>query len=427
MALAAGCAELPSSDKGLLQAMVHHWNTDKVEDTSVAQEPPGKLLPPVEETAVIARLGFSQVAPDERNRTLPSTVPEVQLPLPRVIVPQAPVTPPKLNSPVAPKRQGQPLSQPVVLEPLDEPPYPHGDMSRVVPLNLVKVLEWTKARNVNDESRLEASITYVDLLSARAAHAVAIQAESQLIDLLKKVADEEQPSTAAAVEASRLQAELSGQQVSIRKAREDAVSASARLVYLLGLDPASAVSTMDRELTAFTLVNADAPVESLIAQAIERGPLMKEVETQTPLSGGGCQLADQCCCRQRFCSWHLLNSACLCQPACVPPAEEAHSQTSLQDMRARLTMRVQESREAALSARDRLTLALNQVKHANEAYEQSVYRLTESPYANNRSPTEVHLAMRSLQEAKTAYLTAIRDHDKAQLRLAFLTGAAPQP
>ena len=86
-------------------------------------------------------------------------------------------------------------------------------------------------------------------------------------------------------------------------------------------------------------------------------------------------------------------------------------------------MGVQESREAIRSGRDQMEIGLKQLKHANDTYERSKFRLTQTANLKDRQPSEVLLAIRTLNASNLAYLMAIRDHDKAQLRLAILTGA----
>jgi outer membrane protein TolC len=101
-------------------------------------------------------------------------------------------------------------------------------------------------------------------------------------------------------------------------------------------------------------------------------------------------------------------------------AGQAHA--TYQDLRAKLTLGVQEAREAVLSGRDQMDLAQQQLKHANDAYERSKQRFMQSPNPKDRSPSEVLLAIRSVNAAHLGYVLAIRDYDKAQLRLLVLTG-----
>jgi len=422
LALVAGCAEFHSSTAaavtGDAPAEKQAAQELPTSPAGVPAQPLGKLLPPVKELPPIGQLGFSLTDPDEQVQTLPPLLPdEAPGPQPKMLGPVAPDANSKLQVPqtAAPQPTDEQLPQPAEAPPADGLGFPQGDPSRVVPLSLDRVLHWADASKLSAQTLLEASTTYEDLLSARAAFAVAAQMEAKLDGLLKLATAQEKPSTATDAEVAHIQADLDGQQLLMRKSREAAVVASAKLIYLLGLDPASALSTMDRQLIAFTLVNAEAPVEELTAQALKNGPGIHEVENQLHFIQAA-YFGDST-------GWNLTTSATRRQQQCVTQAELAQAHIAYQDLRAKLTMGVQESREAVLSARDQLTMGLNQLKHATAACERSEYRLTQSPFAKDRSPTEVLLAIRTLREANLAYLAAIRDHNQAQLRLAILTGA----
>jgi outer membrane protein TolC len=95
-------------------------------------------------------------------------------------------------------------------------------------------------------------------------------------------------------------------------------------------------------------------------------------------------------------------------------------QMSLYDLRMRLTLGVQEARESILSGIERVTLAQKHINHAEESYRLSEQRLKQN--IKGRSASEVLLALRSLGGARLEYLQAVRDQDKAQLRLYTLVG-----
>jgi outer membrane protein TolC len=92
-----------------------------------------------------------------------------------------------------------------------------------------------------------------------------------------------------------------------------------------------------------------------------------------------------------------------------------------EDLRGKLTLGVKEAHETARSNADQIGLAAAQIKHAEESYNLSDLRLREN--IKGRSPSEVLLAVRALMGARLTYLHAVRDYDKAQLRLFVLTGA----
>jgi outer membrane protein TolC len=304
---------------------------------------------------------------------------------------------------------------------------------------------------LSGETLVEASTAYVDLLAARAAEAVASQMEEHLKDLLKQSTALAKTLPAAEVDVARVQADLHGQQQLVRKFREASVTAGAKLLYLLGIDPASELAVMDRSLVAFTLVDANVATEDLVAQAAQNGPAIREVE-------GILQLVHQASAQANglgqmmpvlgFCMneggfgtgpgsamnwdnrwdfgvnvrWNLTNWFTRCEQQRILQAQMSQAHLSYQDLRAKLTMGVQESREAIHSGRDQMDMGLLQVKHAADAFERSKARFTQAANLKDRSPSEVLLAIRALNASNLAYLLAIRDHDKAQLRLAVLTG-----
>ncbi|HYV36418.1 MAG TPA: TolC family protein [Gemmataceae bacterium] len=305
---------------------------------------------------------------------------------------------------------------------------------------------------LSNEALMEASTAYVDLLAARAAETVALQMQAHLEDLLKQAVSIAKQLPAAEVEVARVQTEFHGQQQLVRKFREASVAAGAKLIYLLGLDPASELAIMDRSLTAFTLINANVSGEELVAQAEQNGPAIRELEGLLQLvneasansqglsqlmpvfdlrvaeGGFGTGPGDQMTWDNRFdlgmqMRWNLTEWASRRDRQRVTEARISQVNATYQDVRAKLTMGVQESREAVLSGRDQMDIGVKQLKHASDSYERSKFRLKEAPNIKDRSPSEVLLSIRALNAANLAYLMAIRDYDKAQLRLAILTGA----
>jgi outer membrane protein TolC len=92
---------------------------------------------------------------------------------------------------------------------------------------------------------------------------------------------------------------------------------------------------------------------------------------------------------------------------------------SMQDLRAKLTMGVQEAYEAARSGQARMQLAEQEVAQQKDAYDRSQFRLQN---VKGTAPSEVLMAVRGLGGAQFSYLQAVQDQDKAQLRLMVLLG-----
>src|SRR5207248_851043 len=129
------------------------------------------------------------------------------------------------------------------------------------------------------ETLLDAAATYVDLLAARSAVAVTKQLEADLRALLERARKLAEVERGARVEVVRIEAELSGQELTTRKLESQAKAAAAKLAYLLGLDPAcTEPEPVDGQLVAFRLTDATRPVCDLVSEALANGPGVKELE-----------------------------------------------------------------------------------------------------------------------------------------------------
>jgi outer membrane protein TolC len=304
---------------------------------------------------------------------------------------------------------------------------------------------------LNSEALMDASTAYMDLLATRAAEAVATRVDGYLQELLKQTIALTKTVPAAEVDVARIQTEFYAQQQMTRKLREGAKAAAAKLIYQLGLDPASELVPMDRQLAALGLVDANVPVEELVARAMQNGPAVREMEGMLHLihqaqekSQGLAQylpVVDVCAGEGGFgtgpgdrmdwdnrldigirIGWNLTELYRSRDKQRVNQAKISQAHAAYEDLRAKLALGVHEAREAVLSGRDQMDLAAQQLKHANDAYERSKQRFMQSPNPKDRSPSEVLLALRALSAAHLGYVLAIRDYDKAQLRLTVLTG-----
>jgi hypothetical protein len=68
-----------------------------------------------------------------------------------------------------------------------------------------------------------------------------------------------------------------------------------------------------------------------------------------------------------------------------------------------------------------------QIKDATDAYDLSKIRLKNFSRVKGATPSEVLMAIRALGGAQLTYLQAVRELDKAQLRLFVLLGVGPEP
>lgn len=303
---------------------------------------------------------------------------------------------------------------------------------------------------LSSENLLDAATTYIDLLAARAGEAVARESEASLAGLLESARKLAEIEPGMRVEVSRIETELSAHKVLSRKLSEGARSASAKLAYLLGLDPAGDLLTVERQLVPIELVDANQAVQALVEQAFAQGPGVRELE-------GLLQVIEEARARaegaQRFWPsvelnmlegafgagpgsrldwdnrwdmglqfrWNLSEAVTARERRQQADVKMRQLQLSYQDLRAKLTLGVLEAREASLSGQEQVPLAQERIAHAEQAHAQSQTRWQEG--IKGRAPSEVLMAIRSLSGARLEYIQTLRDLDKAQLRLLILTGA----
>jgi outer membrane protein TolC len=306
---------------------------------------------------------------------------------------------------------------------------------------------------VNNEQLLDAANTYVDMLTARTGEAVSLELERMLRDLLKQTTDLNETVKGLEAEIERINTEISAQQQISRKLRQGATSAAAKLAYLLGLDPNMEMVPVDPRLAPFTLVDPSLPPDELVNRALAAGPGVHELEGLLALVqqsaersrglvqwlpslevnlgegifGTGPGSSSDWDNRFDVCvhaRWNLTQFATRCEQQRVLQSKINQVHLAYKDLRAKLTAGVQEAREASLSYHDQMQHGERQIEHARKAHEQSKYRLTNIKGA---APSEVLLAIRSLGGGQLGYLSAMRDYDKAQLRLLLLTGAVGGP
>ena len=304
------------------------------------------------------------------------------------------------------------------------------------------------------EQLLDAATTYIDLLAARSAEAIALEAEAKLSRLLVQADSLEKVDPGVRVEVARVEAELGAQRMLTRRLREGASAAAAKLIYLLGLDPASELVLLERQMVAIRLVDVRQSNEALVETALRNGPGVQELQAilglleesrakgDSPLhwlptlevrmadggfaAGPGSRLDWE----SRWdvgvqARWNLTEFITGRERKRLADLKIQQAHLSYQDLRAKLTLGVYEAAEAIRSTEDQMNLAVRQIAHAEESYNLSDLRLREN--IKGRSPSEVLLATRALLGARLGYLHALRDHDKAQLRLFVFTGAACAP
>jgi outer membrane protein TolC len=304
---------------------------------------------------------------------------------------------------------------------------------------------------MTSETLLDATSTYVDLLAARAGEAIAREVQANLDRLLEQARKRAATDPGAQVEVDRVATEIAAQKQITRKVREGGTSSAARLSYLLGVDPSLELVLTDRRMVPFHLVDPNRPVGDLVTQALTNGPGVREMEgllalihsTIEKAKGPGRLLpvfelrvaegafgagpGDDMRWDNRMdlalqARWNLTGLFTAQERQRLAQSKLAQAHLGYDDLRGRLTLGVREARESTLSNLDQLRLAEEQIERAREAYKRSQFRLTQNIKGN--SPSEVLLSIRSLGVAQLNYLSAVRDFDKAQLRLMVLLGGA---
>jgi outer membrane protein TolC len=305
---------------------------------------------------------------------------------------------------------------------------------------------------LTSENLLEASTTYVGLLAARSGIAVSLDTEIRLNDLLKQANDLAEIDNGLRVEVSRIQTELMAQTVLTVKLREASKAASAKLAYLLGLDPCCELLIADGRLAPIALVDAGQPVHQLVDQALSRGPGVRELEgllrtveaarntnyglthwmpsVEVNLTEGGfgaSPIGQPYDWANRFdagvhMKWNLSEFVYAKQRRHQADANIQQVRLTFEDLRSKLTLGVQEARDAIHSGIEQVSLAEKHIRFAEESYKLSDQRLKQN--IKGRSSSEVLLALRTLGGARLEYLQAVRDLNRAQLRLFVLVGAS---
>lgn len=303
---------------------------------------------------------------------------------------------------------------------------------------------------LSSENLLEAATTYIDLLAARSGMAISNETEVKLKDLLeqtKKLADVD---TGLKVEVSRIETELMAQNVLTVKLREAGKAAAAKVAYLLGLDPCCELVIADKQLVPIKLVDATRPLQELVDQVLANGPGVRELEgllltveaarntnygwshwlpsiELCVLEGGfGAGPGRQLDWANRFdlgvhMKWNLNEFATSKLKRRQADANIQQAHLSYHDLRSKLTLGVQEARDATTGGYEQIQLADKHYRYAEESYKLSDQRWKQN--IKGRSSSEVLLALRTLGGARLEYLQALRDLDKAQIRLFVLVGA----
>jgi outer membrane protein TolC len=302
---------------------------------------------------------------------------------------------------------------------------------------------------------MEAANAYLDLLTARTGEAVARDLEKEIVDLLHRAESlVKAKEPAAEVEVKRIKAELLGHQQARNKLRQQAEAASAKLAYLLGVDPCTEMIPVDNQLRQIELVDATPPCCELVSQALATGPGIQEMEgllaviyeaidrSQGPgkfMPVFGVRMAEgafgagpgaSSTWDNRFdlglqARWNLTEYVTARDRRCAALAKVQQAQLAYLDLKAKLTAGVQASRAEIIGSHEQIKLGEDQVANATSAKTMSQKRLELNVQGATHS--EVLLALRGVALAQLNLITAINAYDKAQVRMMVLLGpGAPE-
>jgi outer membrane protein TolC len=303
------------------------------------------------------------------------------------------------------------------------------------------------------ENLLDAASTYIDLLAARTGEALSLKHEEEIQKLLEKTQKLAKVEPGFQIEVFRIQGQLDGQKQITRKMREGSRSAAAKLIYLLGLDPDAELVPVDSKLKTFTLVDDSVPAGRLVERALSQGPGIREmtgllslIDDAAAKSKGLAQFIpvvqigvaegalgtgpgdsmkwDNSLNAAVTVGWRLGQFFTAPERRRLADSKMMQAQLGFQELRGKLTFGVREALEASHSGNEQKKLGVSQVDQSLEAYRKSVKRfdLFKLRKFNPVPPSEVLMSLGTLAGAEANLIHAVRDHDKAQLRLFVLTG-----
>jgi outer membrane protein TolC len=306
---------------------------------------------------------------------------------------------------------------------------------------------------ITSEALAEASTTYIDMLTARTQELIALAIQNELQGLLtrsEKLADSE---PGARVVAGRVRTFVAGLKQSTVHAREEFARASAKLTYLLGLDPCATLVPVDRQLIPLELVEAQVPLCDLVAQVLANGPGMQEseqiialahqaivkangpgrylptVETFMTEGAFGTGPGDEMTWDNRWdlgvvVGWNLTDLFKRSERQRILDAKAAQAHFANLDLRGKLTAGVQESRESIIFGGEQIDLGRAYIAEARRTNKLATERMMQM-FAQPGVHDEVLLSLQALTVSQVNFLNAVRDYDKAQLRLLVLLGIPP--
>lgn len=302
------------------------------------------------------------------------------------------------------------------------------------------------------QSLHDASSAYVDLVAAQAG--VAINAElSDLIDELVKRSEQLlKQGVGAEVEVLGNKARFESQKQRLISSRRDQLAASAQLTQILYLPPTTRLYANEERLAPLKLVDETQPEQTLVQEALEQGPGLAEVVSlisaleeqkrqlrkiiflptinasvgQGAFGGGfGGTLGDFGSSTDVGVSayWDVMRAVGTSKQRELFESKRRQVMMQHEEVNNKLATGVIVARSTAIQARERIEMAEREIMAAIRAYQLSQSRLQ----AAETTSLEVMQAIGSLGQARSDYLSAVIDFNRAQIQLQYLLGHHDKP
>lgn len=294
----------------------------------------------------------------------------------------------------------------------------------------------------------DCSIAYIDLVAAQAGAAISLEIASLIQELVDRSEQLLKQGVGNQVDVLRNQAMHRTQQQKLLDARQNQLAASAQLVQLLNLPPGTRLFANEEKLIPVRLVNEQTPEPDLVAQALDQGPGLTEVQAlltalekqkaqlrrlallpsvsvnvgQGAFGGGfGSSL-------QNFDSrtdvgvnvyWDVLKVVGNSRAQSLFESQRRQALLQHDQVTSKLAAGVIVALNSARQAQEKIKLAETEIQVAIQSYELSHARLK----AAETLSFEVLQAIGSLGTARADYLMAVIEYNKAQIQLQYLVGS----
>jgi outer membrane protein TolC len=306
---------------------------------------------------------------------------------------------------------------------------------------------------ITSEQLLEAATTYVDVLAAHSALSVSRDYEKHLKELQarvkKAIAAFDKPPADLEIELAQIEGELKTQQFIQEKLHAGLESLSAKLAYSLGLDPTTQVLPAETQIAAFHIVDANVPADALVSQALSNGPGIHELQgilwviqdgvakASGPArflpefnfqageglfgagQGGTMDFANRFDMGVQV-RWNLSNVFTAEHKRQVANSQVVQAQWTYQELRQKLTLGVQESRNTIVTSGGLFTRSEQQIQQAKKVVTLTQKRL--DLMTEGATYSQVMRSHQAVAQAQLGYIELLREFDKAELRLLILLG-----